>query len=197
MAIGAGKQKSKKGSAAYAEHVLDLFAGILHRTITIRPLEEAGCDVTPSLAQGLQFLYQHGVCSVSDIAHGLCMTYSAASQLTDRLVKRDLVSRCENKKDRRLSEIRLTDDGRSAVERIRLHRIKGLTRILQRLETGDREAFIGYLENFIVAAVEDAHGALESCSHCGSEHLPECVINEVYRTATGRPINETWTAECK
>jgi len=180
-----------KASAAYAEHVLDLFAEILHRTITIRPLKEVGGDVTPGLAQGLQYLYQHGVCSVSEIAHGLCMTYSAASQLTDRLVKRGLVSRSENQKDRRLSEIRLTDDGRRLVESIRVERIAGLSRILQRMELADREAFIGYLESFIVSAVEDAHGALESCSHCGSDHLPECVINEVYRAATGKPINET------
>lgn len=192
MAVTTGKSESKgKASAAYAEHVLDLFAEVLHRTITIRPLKEAGGDVTPALAQGLQYLYQHGVCSVSDIARGLTMTYSAASQLTERLVKRDLVSRTENPRDRRLSEIRLTDSGRELVESIRFQRITGLTRILQRMEPKDREAFIVYLERFIVSAVEDAHGALESCSHCGSDHLPECVINEVYRAATGRPINET------
>lgn len=191
METEAGKSRTDgKGSAAYAEHVLDLFAEVLHRTITVRPLKEAGGDATPGLAQGLQYLYQHGVCSVSDIAHGLVMTYSAASQLTDRLVRRDLVSRSENQRDRRLSEIRLTDSGRELVESIRLERITGLTRILRRMRPDDREEFIGYLESFITAAVEDAHGALESCSHCGSDHLPECVINEVYTAATGKPINE-------
>ncbi len=191
MQASVGKNNDKKGSAAYAEHVLDLFAGVLHRAITTRPLEEAGYDVTPGLAQGLQFLHQHGVCSVSEIAHGLCMTYSAASQLTERLVKRGMVSRAENQRDRRLSEIRLTDEGREVVEAIRLKRITGLSRILQRMEPDDRESFIGHLESFIVSAVEDAHGALESCSHCGRDHLPECVINEVYQAATGKPINET------
>ncbi len=179
-----------KASAAYAEHVLDLFAETLHRTITVRPLKEAGGDTTPGLAQGLQYLYQHGVCSVSEIARGLCMTYSAASQITERLVRRGLVSRAENQRDRRLSEIRLTESGQELVENIRLERIAGLTRILRRMNPGDREAFIGYLESFIAAAVEDAHGALESCSHCGSDHLSECVINEVYTAATGKPINE-------
>ncbi len=191
MSVAGKSESSGKASAAYAEHVLDLFAEVLHRTITIRPLKDAGGVVTPGLAQGLQYLYQHGVCSVSDIARGLSMTYSAASQLTERLVKRDLVTRTENSRDRRLSEIRLTDAGRRLVESIRLQRITGLTRILQQMEPDDRGAFILYLEKFIRAAVEDAHGALESCSHCGSDHLPECVINEVYRAATGRPINET------
>jgi DNA-binding MarR family transcriptional regulator len=192
MEARTGKLSSNgKSSAAYAEHVLDIFAEVLHRTITIRPLKEAGGDATPGLAQGLQYLYQHGVCSVSEIARGLCMTYSAASQLTERLVKRGFVSRSGNQRDRRLSEIELTEGGRDLVENIRLERITGLTRILRRMKPGDREAFIGYLESFITAAVEDAHGALESCTHCGSDHLQECVINEVYRAATGKPINET------
>jgi len=191
MEAKAGKSRTDgKGSAAYAEHVLDLFAEVLHKTITVRPLKEAGGDTTPGLAQGLQYLYQHGCCSVSEIGHGLSMSRPAASQLTDRLVDRNLASRCENRLNRRQTEVRLTDEGRLLVENIRLQRITGLSRILQRMETDDRAAFIGYLESFITAAVEDAHGALESCSHCGSDHLSECVINEVYTAATGKPINE-------
>lgn len=191
MEAKTGRLRSNgKASAAYAEHVLDLFAEILHRTITVRPLREAGGDVTPGLAQGLQYLYQHGCCSVSEIGHGLGMSRPAASQLTDRLVDRNLASRCENRLNRRQTEVRLTEEGRLLVESIRLQRIAGLTRILRRMEPDDREAFVGHLESFIAAAVEDEHGALESCSHCGSDHLPECVINEVYTAATGKPINE-------
>ncbi|MBP6963224.1 MAG: MarR family transcriptional regulator [Armatimonadetes bacterium] len=188
--VASDKRKRGKTSAAYAEHLLDLFGEILHRTITIRPLDGLPVKVTPSLAQTMQYLHQHGVCSVREIARGLTITYSAASQLTDRLVRRGLASRSENQTDRRISEIRLTDGGVRLVERIRLSRIEGLSRILRAMKTDDRAAFIGHLESFIRSAIEDAHGALESCSHCGSDHLPECVVNEVYRTATGKQINE-------
>lgn len=179
-----------KESAAYAEHVLDLFTEILYETITIRPLREVSADVTRSLAQGLQYVYQHGVCSVRDIAHGLSMTYSAASQLTERLVRRELVTRCENQRDRRLSEVRLTDRGRELVEEIRLHRIMGMSRILKRMDPECRKALVADLENFITAAINDEKGALETCSHCGTDHLPECVVNEIYRAATGSQIEK-------
>lgn len=178
----------KKESAAYAEHVLDLFTDILHETITIRPLRELGCEVTPSLAHGLQFVFRHGVCSVGDIAQGLSMSLSAASQLTERLVKKGLVTRCENKRDRRLSEIRLTDSGRELAERIRDGRIRNMSDILNRMSPESRTALVASLESFIAAALEDEESVLAKCSHCGRDHVSECVINEVYKAATGSPI---------
>jgi len=180
----------KKESAAYAEHMLDLFTEILHEAITMRPLREIGADVTPSLAQGLQFIFQHGVCPVRDIAQGLSMTYSAASQLTDRLVNKELATRCENKRDRRLSEIRLTDAGYDLVKRVRLQRVASMSRILNRMDPGCRSALVESLENFIAAAIGDEKSALETCTHCGSDHTAECVINELYRAATGEPIKQ-------
>lgn len=180
-----------KESAVYAEHVVDLLTEILHETITIRPLQNLGEDITPSLAQELQFVFQHGTCSVRDIAQGLTMTYSAASQLTDRLVKKELVTRSENKQDRRLSEIRLTSKGHKLVERIRSARMMSMARILDRIDVGHRTALVEHLERFIGAAIEDGQAALETCSHCGKDHISECVINELYRAATGMPIERT------
>ncbi|MHB0913658.1 MAG: MarR family winged helix-turn-helix transcriptional regulator [Armatimonadota bacterium] len=178
----------KKESIAYAEHLLDLFAETLHRITTEEPLRAAGGKVTPSLAGCLQFLLRHGVCSVRDIAEGLSMTYSAASQLTDRLVRRELAARSENERDRRLSEIRLTERGRSIVEKIRLRRVAGMARVLNRMDPEKRANLVGNLENFIAAAIEDEKGALDTCSHCGSDHVSDCVVNEIYRAVTGTPI---------
>ena len=180
----------KKESVAYAEHVLDLFTETLHEMITIRPLREVGGDITPSLAHGLQFILRHGGCSVRDIAGGLSMTYSAASQLTERLVRRGLVTRRENESDRRLSEIQLTNEGSRLVEQIRLRRITGMSQILDRMDPDCRRALVENLENFIAATIEDETSALKTCSHCGRDHVAECVINEVYRRATGIPIKQ-------
>jgi DNA-binding MarR family transcriptional regulator len=179
----------KKDSPAYAEHLVDLFVEILHDLITVKPLQKVAADMTPALAQGLQFLFQHGVCSVRDIAQGLSMTYSAASQLTERLVKRGLVTRSENERDRRLSEIRLTDKGLSIVEQIRFNRIESMSRILGRLDAHGREVLVEDLERFISAAIDNEKSALKTCSHCGTDHLSDCVVNEIYQAATGTPID--------
>lgn len=180
----------EKESAVYAEHVLDLFTEILHKTITLQPLREVAADITPSLAQYLQFLFRHGTCSVRDIAQGLSITYSAISQLTERLVKKEMVTRSENKRDRRLSEIQLTDKGHDLIEQIRLHRMSVMSRILDRIDHSNRKALIENLESFITAAVDSEKLALETCSHCGTDHTSDCVINEVYRAATGTSINQ-------
>lgn len=179
-----------KDSVAYAEHVLDLFTQVLHEVATVRPLQEVGADITPALAQELQFLFQHEIGSIRDIAQGLSMTYSAASQLTERLVKRGMVTRCENERDRRLSEIRLTDAGHEVVEKIRQHRVDSMTKILDRMDSRNRQALVESLESFIGAAVEDEKSALETCTHCGTDHVASCVVNEIYRAATGTPIKE-------
>lgn len=180
----------KKRSAAYTEHVLALFNEILHESITNRPLRKVGDGITPALAQGLQFLFQHGMCSVGDVGQGLTMTYSAASQLVERLVRKGWASRRDNEHDRRLSEIRLTDQGRELMERIRYRRVADMSRILDRMDADSRATLVDNLEKFIAAALDDAKSALDTCSHCGRDHLSDCVVNEVYRAVTGSGIKQ-------
>ena len=180
----------KKRSAAYTEHVLALFNEILHESITHRPLQQIGDGITPALAHGLQFLFQHGVCSVRDVGQGLTMTYSAASQLVERLVRKGWVTRRDNEHDRRLSEIRLTDQGRELVEKIRYRRVADMSRILDKMDPDSRAALVENLEKFIAAAVNDAKSALNTCAHCGRDHLSDCVLNEIYRAETGSPIKK-------
>lgn len=179
-----------KKSAAYTEHVLDLFTELLHKAIIIQPLQCSSHEITPALAQALQYLFRHEVCSVRDIAQGLSMTYSAASQLTERLVKKNLVTRNEDERDRRLSAIRLTPEGRALVDGIRRRRIEGMTRILEKMNPESAKMLVETMESFIEAAISDEQSALKACSHCGSDHIDECVVNEIYRAATGAPIKE-------
>lgn len=179
-----------KDTIKYAELVLDLFTEILHDTVTVQPLRNLGTDLTPSLAQALMYISQHGMCPVRDIAQGLSMTYSAASQLTDRLVKKELACRCDNERDRRLSEISLTSQGMKLAESIRGKRIAGMTKIMDRMIPEKRIALVNNLEDFITAAVEDEQTALKKCFHCGKDHRKECVINEVYFAATGVAIDQ-------
>lgn len=181
----------KLESTAYTEHVLALFTKVLHETMTDRPLCELNAGITPALAHGLQFIFQHGVCSVRDVAHGLSMTLPAASQLVDRLVKKDWVTKCANKQDRRLSEIRVTDMGRELVQEIRTLRVEGMSKILDRMDPEYRRTLVESLESFITAGIDDAKSALTRCTHCGTDHHPECVVNEAYLAATGTPIEQT------
>jgi len=175
-------------SHTHVERLLNLFIEVLEKLLMATPLRGTDVEVTPSLAHALECIYRHGVCSVGGIAHALSITYPAASQLTDRLVKKGLVSRHESLRDRRLSEIALTDVGCQVVQRIREKRREAVMRVLMRMTPESRASLARDLENFIAAAIEDYKAALETCCHCGKEHLDECIVNEVYEAATGTPI---------
>ncbi len=179
-----------KATAAYTEHVLSLFTEVLHENMTDKPLRDLNAGITPSLAQALQFVYQHDVCSVRDVAAGLSMTLPAASQLVDRLVRKEWVSKCDNTHDRRLSEIRLTDSGRTLAERIRVEKTERMAGILNRMPPESRTCLVRSLETFIAAGMNSPLDALSQCIHCGVDHKPECVVNEVYQTATGAQIDK-------
>jgi DNA-binding MarR family transcriptional regulator len=78
----------------------------------------------------LMRLYHHDVAGVSDIGTYLGVTNAASSQLIDRLVQMRLLERTEDPVDRRAKQIRITEEGRSLVERsirARLDWMKELT----------------------------------------------------------------------
>ena len=58
-------------------------------------------------------LSHRGSLAVSEIGEGLGVSNAAASQLLDRLVQQELITRAENPQDRREKQLILTDKGRS------------------------------------------------------------------------------------
>ena len=56
-------------------------------------------------------LHHKGACGVSDIGSELGVTNSAASQMLDRLLQLDLITRSEDPVDRRVKQIDLTEKG--------------------------------------------------------------------------------------
>ncbi len=70
-------------------------------------------------------------CGVSDIGNDLGITNSAASQLLDRLVQLNLVSRTEDPADRRGKLIVLTDKGRQVLQDGNLANRKWLEELAQ------------------------------------------------------------------
>lgn len=58
-------------------------------------------------------LHHKGACGVSDIGSELGVTNSAASQMLDRLVQLELITRSEDPADRRVKQIDLTEKGHS------------------------------------------------------------------------------------
>jgi len=78
-----------------------------------------GMGLSLSQVVALFQIYRRGSYDVSDIGGELGVTNAAASQLLQRLVERELISRCEDPHDRRIKRILLTEEGRRALQEIR------------------------------------------------------------------------------
>jgi DNA-binding MarR family transcriptional regulator len=176
-------------SVEYLEILSEVFADIVRRATSGREAGGSG-EVTHSLAQCLQYVYLHGPSSIRKVAAGLSITVPAASQLVDRLVQKNLVTREHSQEDRRLARVELTEEGRASVMQTRSARFGWLGEILDKLDEDRREALVDSLEEFIRAALESTGQFDEACARCGIDHLAFCVVSTSRTAATGSPIEK-------
>jgi DNA-binding MarR family transcriptional regulator len=76
-----------------------------------------GATISVSQTNTLMRLYHDSNCSVSDISGQLGVTNAATSQLVDRLVQMNLITRTEDPSDRRNKQLQLTAQGKTLIER--------------------------------------------------------------------------------
>lgn len=89
----------------------------------------------------LMRLYYHNAAAVSDIGAELGVTNAAGSQMVDRLVQLGLINRNEDRLDRRVKNVKLTDKGRQLVQQIMDVRRRWMEDLTARL-TLDQQDFI-------------------------------------------------------
>lgn len=86
--------------------------------IAARSLADAGEQVTLTQYRSLVILASRGPQSVAALAEAVAVTPPTASRLCDRLVRKGLVRRRTDRRDRRQVRIALTDAGRQLVDRV-------------------------------------------------------------------------------
>lgn len=169
-----------RDSAEYAEILSEVFAETVRGSEDdIMNCEDECEGVTPSLMQCLQYVYLHGSCSVRAIAGGLEVTVSAASQLVDRLVRKELVTRRENESDRRYLLVELTNQGRDLARNMRSRRSRWFEDVFSKMNPDMLASFVDSIEGFLKIALADDPDVEHACSKCGRDHVNFCVVNEV------------------
>jgi MarR family 2-MHQ and catechol resistance regulon transcriptional repressor len=73
-------------------------------------------DLSMQQAFALTFLYYNGPCKVSNLCEHMLASPAAASQMVDRLEKRNLVLRTAEPGDRRVRNVGLSEQGRHFVQ---------------------------------------------------------------------------------
>lgn len=86
----------------------------------------------------MQLHYQRE-CGVSDISARMDISNAAASQLVDKLVQAGLLERAEDPNDRRVKQLRLTENGRELVETALAARYRWVDELIERLTLAERE----------------------------------------------------------
>lgn len=89
----------------------------------------------------LAILQQNQSASVKEIAKGLSITSSAATQLTDGLVKKGFVLRTQNKDDRRIITLTLSEQTRKQVEQMHNESVNIFTKLFESLTDKEFEQF--------------------------------------------------------
>ncbi|HEY9854974.1 MAG TPA: MarR family transcriptional regulator, partial [Stenomitos sp.] len=163
-----------------AETLFGLFSDLIQRVLVTELLPDlADLDLTSAQVEALHFLVRHDPACVGDLADGLDVSYPAATKAVDRLVAKGMVTRKESERDRRLSELTVTEAGREVIERLKLARRSRLETIFARMASEDQRALLKGLKGFITAGfMTDKELIACTCLRCGVDCFQDCVVNQ-------------------
>jgi DNA-binding MarR family transcriptional regulator len=131
--------------------------------------EARAADLSVPQFRALAFLRSHPGATLSELADHVGLTLPAASRMIDGLVARDYAERQPSVTNRRCVELRVSDQGRKMLEVTRRHTQNALARLLQTLNSEQRDVVMLSLETLReVFSAEPSSGGKE-----GRETSPE------------------------
>jgi DNA-binding MarR family transcriptional regulator len=122
--------------------------------VAARSLAEAADEVTLTQYRSLVVLASRGPQSVAALAEAVAVTPPTASRLCDRLVRKGLVRRREDVRDRRAVRLALTRDGRDLVDAVTLRRRAEIARLLDAVPLDVQRSIVTSLAQLAEAAGE-------------------------------------------
>lgn len=133
-----------------AEAILDQFVeGVFRLMLEHHQRQVIGMDLTLTQAQALRLL-RAAALPTSKLATALGISAPAVTQLTDRLVRKQLIERRSTETDRRWVNIELTEKGRLIIDAFRQRRNEVFGEALSRLSEDDRTQVIEVLSKITV-----------------------------------------------
>ena len=140
-------------------------------------------DLTMSQAQALRLL-ANAPLSTGTLAGKLGISAPAVSQLTDRLIRKELIERRAAERDRRSVTVELSVTGRRLVDGFRRRRNEVFEHALLNLSDADRDEVIGAL-----AKMADV------LSLSGAPQMTRPKVDTVKKAVLRRPVQPLPTAE--
>lgn len=95
-------------------------------------------ELSFSQMKALHFMHEAADLSVKELGEKLGLSLAAMSRAADELVQRGLLDRTEDPSDRRIKRLRLTEDGRELVQKMRELRMAGFEHFVSTLSSKER-----------------------------------------------------------
>jgi DNA-binding MarR family transcriptional regulator len=151
---GGSTMRDVSPAAAQDERLVDAVLGASRALVAVaaRSLGDLAEDVTLAQYRVLVELAARGPQRVAELAGVLGVERSTATRMCDRLVRKRLIHRRRESRDRRAVQVALTAGGRTLVSRVTERRREEISRILERLAPRDRAAVRRALRAFADAA---------------------------------------------
>ena len=122
--------------------------------IAARSLADAGEEVTLTQYRSLVILAARGPQGVAALAEAVAVTPPTASRLCDRLVRKGLVRRRTDRRDRRQVRVGLTEAGRHLVDTVTERRRREIAGLLASIPQQDQRPVAAALQQLAKAAGE-------------------------------------------
>lgn len=122
--------------------------------IAARSLADAGEEITLTQYRALLILASRGPQSIAALAEELAVTPPTASRLCERLVRKGLVRRRTDRRDRRQVRITLTEAGRLLIDAVTEHRRKEIAALLSSIPAAERPGLVAALRRLAESAGE-------------------------------------------
>ena len=157
-----------------------VFASAIADIIEQGLLEKAAeGQVTASQMKLLKLVAMTDSYTLGDVASFLRVSNAAASKAVDRLVRRDLLRRTEDQKDRRVMHLRLTEAGRRLLTAYESARRRKLQSIFVQFPPEELRRASDLLDRLSADIVDHTSNPEELCLKCGIYFRERCLVRQL------------------
>jgi len=122
--------------------------------VAARSLGDIAEEVTLTQYRTLVVLASRGPQSLAELAEAVAVTSPTATRMCDRLIKKGLILRRQDRGDRRLIRLTLAKRGRDLVDEVTRRRREEIVKLVQAVPPDQRAAMVDSLQRLSGAAGE-------------------------------------------
>jgi len=159
-----------------------VFASAVHDVVEQRLLERvAGGQITVPQVKLLKLVAMTDAYTLGDVAAFLNVSNAAASKAVDRLVRRNLLRRSEDQKDRRIMHLALTQTGHGLLTAYETARRQKLESIFTQFPREELQRAAELLDRISADIVDHTADPQEVCLKCGIYFRERCLVRQLVK----------------